>query len=437
MNRVHPFAHGCCLAAVVAVLLAGVGIAARPAVFRTAVQTAPGQITARSEERLAWLLRLRSWVRAVTEHTPGSADSPAVDIASWSDDELDTMRTDLVRLLTRARQDRDEQRQYAHKQTTFTLAELRGWLGVDAANLETGNHLLERGAILHADIEMFVVPIIPSPQGCRARPAWTAIDGQIVGSDCRGIHWIFARALLDNLAPSPSRSATARLWSLATVASMLEDRDYSNGGAHVEHIQRWFPADADILFQHGYYHEALAAPTVQAAARDVSLDLPSARAQLTEAAELFRRALVSNPDLAEARVRRGRVLRALGRYQEASDELRRAEAGLLNVQLRYYSALFLGDAHAALGQYASARDSYGRAIALYPNAQSPRLALSLVARRTGDRVAALREIATILARPADEGALADPLWTYHVWQQRPASDLLAELRESFRAKPPL
>jgi tetratricopeptide (TPR) repeat protein len=141
--------------------------------------------------------------------------------------------------------------------------------------------------------------------------------------------------------------------------------------------------------------------------------------------------------LAEARVRRGRVLRALGRYQEASDELRRAEAGLLNVQLRYYAALFLGDAHAALGQYASARDSYGRAIALYPNAQSPRLALSLVARRTGDRVAALREIATILARPADEGALADPLWTYHVWQQRPASDLLAELRESFRAKPPL
>jgi len=435
MNRVHLFARGCFLAAAVVVLLAGVVIAARPATYRPAVQTAPGQVTARSEERLAWVPRIRFWLQAVTEHTPGRADPSAVRIGAWSGDELDALRTDLVWLFKRTRQDRDAQRQYVYKQTTFTLAELPALLGVDASTLETGNPLLERGALLHADIAMLVVPTSLSDQGCRVTQAVTANDGLIVGSGCEGIHWIFARALLDNLTPSPSRSATARLWSLATIAWMLEGRDYTDGRTHLEHIQRWFPADADILFQHGYYHEALAAPVVQAVARNVSLELPSAREQLTEAAELFRRALVSNPDLAEARVRRGRVLHALGQDQEASDELQRAKAGLLNVHLRYYAELFLGDAHEALGQYASARDCYGRAVALCPGAQSPRLALSLLARRTGDRIAALHELETILTRPPDEWAYADPWWTYHVWQLRPARDLLAELRTSFLAGP--
>jgi hypothetical protein len=411
-------------------------IAARPAAFRTAAQTAPGQVTAGSEERLAWLPRIRSWLQAVTEHTPGLADLPAQRIGSWSDAELDIMRIDLVWLLKRARQDRDASQRYVHKQTTFTLAGLPALLGVDGSTLENGNPLLERGALLHADIALLVDPVSRSDQGCRTTETMTAKDGLVVGSGCEDIHWTFARALLDNLTPSPSRSATVRLWSLATIGSMLEGRDYTNGGAHVEHIQRWFPADADILFQHGYYHEAIAAPLVQAVARDVALNLPSAHEQLREAAELFRLALVSNPDLAEARVRRGRALGGLGRFQEASDELRRALAGVLNVQLRYYAELFLGDADHALGQYASARDCYRRAVALYPGAQSPRLALSLVARLTGDRMAALGEIEQTLSRPPDEWAPTDPWWAYHVWQVRRAGDLLAELRKSFLAGSP-
>ena len=436
MNRAHPFARGCLLAAVVAVLLAGVVSAARQATSRAGAQTAPVQVTARSEERLAWLPRIRSWLQAVVEHTPDRADQPALRIGSWSGDELDALLIDLVWLLKRTRQDRDASQRYVYKQTTLTLADLRALLGVDGANIETGNPLLERGALLHADIAMLVVPTSSTGQGCRATDAVTASDGLIVGSGCEGIHWTFARALLDNLTPSPSRSAIARLWSHATTAWMLESRDYTDAAPHVEHIQRWFPTDADVLFEHGYYHESLAAPVVQAVTRGLSLNFPSARGQLTEAAELFRRALVSNPDLAEARVRRGRVLHVLGQDQEASDELRRAQAGLHNVQLRYFAELFLGDAHEALGQYASARDCYGRAAALFPGAQSPRLALSLLARRTGDRIAALHELETILARPPDEWAYADPWWTYRVWQLRPARDLLAELGTSFLPVPP-
>ncbi len=391
-------------------LLADVVAAARQATCRAGVQTGAVQVTARSEERLAWFPRIRSWLQAVTEHTPGMSDPAARRIGSWSDTELDTMRIDLEWLLKRTRQDRDAHQRYVHKQTTLTLAELTESLGVEGSKLENGNPLLERGALLHSDIAMLVVPFSRSDQGCRTTPAMTAEDGLVVGSSCVGIHWTFARALLDNVAPSPSRNATVRLWSLATIGSMLEGRDYTNAGAHVEHIQRWFPTDADILFQHGYYHEAIAAPGVQAAARGVAMDLPSAHEQLTEAAELFRLALVSNPDLTEARVRRGRALSVLGRFQEASDELRRALAGAHNVQLRYYAELFLGDADQSLGQYASARDCYGRAVALYPRAQSPRLALSLVARRTGDRTTALREIEQPLSRQPDEWEQTDPWW---------------------------
>jgi tetratricopeptide (TPR) repeat protein len=282
--------------------------------------------------------------------------------------------------------------------------------------------------MLHSDIAMLVVPFSQSSVGCRKTSTVVAKDGLVVGAGCEGVHWTFARALLDGVEPSPSRNPTARLWVIATAVWLLENRDYTNAEAHVEHAQRWYPTDADVLFQHGYYHGAIAAAAVQAAAREAALTLPAAREQTAEAAELLGRALVSNPDLTEARVRRGHALNVLGRSQEASDELRRAQAGVQNTQLRFYAELFLGDARLALRDYASARECFARAAALYPRAQSARLALSLVARRTGDRAAALQEIEKPLSRWSDDGVDADPWWTYRYWQLRGSAELLAELR---------
>src|SRR6185295_6755977 len=74
---------------------------------------------------------------------------------------------------------------------------------------------------------------------------------------------------------------------------------------------------------------------------------------------------------------------------------------------------FLAAEQQALSRLDVARASLESAADLYPQAQSPRLALSQLARRQGDRAAALLAIQRLLALgPAPYGR-GDPWWQYH------------------------
>jgi tetratricopeptide (TPR) repeat protein len=180
-----------------------------------------------------------------------------------------------------------------------------------------------------------------------------------------------------------------------------------------------FPSDAAVLFGSGLLHEMFGSASLQAAAESVTESnrttaaIGSARGELVRAERFFRDSLVHRPDHLEARVRHGRVLDHLGRHEEASNELRRAIADGAAEQLLYLAHLFLGRAEEARGRDAAARASFERASALYPNAQSPRLALSQIARRAGNRAAAQRELQAIAALPDDERRREDPWWLYY------------------------
>ena len=69
---------------------------------------------------------------------------------------------------------------------------------------------------------------------------------------------------------------------------------------------------------------------------------------------------------------------------------------------------------------------------MYPDAQSPLVALSRLARRYGDRPGALRAIQRVFALSSDANERNDPWWTYNVAQARNADALLEELRRPFR-----
>src|SRR5207247_9478776 len=118
------------------------------------------------------------------------------------------------------------------------------------------------------------------------------------------------------------------------------------------------------------------------------------------------------PDHVEARLRHGRVLGGLGRHADAAAELRQAIASADDSLLRYYADLFLGAAEEELGHRDAARLAYEQAAALYPDAQSPLVALSRLARRYGDRPGALHAIQRVCALSADAHARHDPGWTY-------------------------
>ena len=139
----------------------------------------------------------------------------------------------------------------------------------------------------------------------------------------------------------------------------------------------------------------------------------SARVEQTRAERFFREALSARPDHLETRVRYGHVLGELGRQAQAATALRAAIDGGAEGRLLYWALLFLGKQEEMSGDRDGARASYERAADLFPRAQSPRLALSQLARRAGDRRAVQRQLSELAKLPADEREREDPWWDYY------------------------
>ena len=99
----------------------------------------------------------------------------------------------------------------------------------------------------------------------------------------------------------------------------------------------------------------------------------------------------------------------------------------------YYAQLVLGDAAAALGQREIASAAYRRAAILFPTAQTPRLALSLLARSAGNAASALTALAPVFSLSDDPMERPDPWWAYHKGEGRYANQLISDLN---RAIPP-
>jgi tetratricopeptide (TPR) repeat protein len=254
-----------------------------------------------------------------------------------------------------------------------------------------------------------------------------------------------ARALLDRVVadpesdkPAPGRDEMVRLWYRAMAAHFM-----STAQLDTDHFARalvLFPRDADMLLLAGAFHETLAAPAVRdvmAGARlpdGAKFRIGSERDELQLARELFERALEIAPGLGEARIRLGHVLGRLGRAPDAIDHLTRAKSQTSEPLLRYFAELLLGRETDAAGRRAEAIAAYERASAIYPRAQSPRLALSELAARRGERNAAVAAAQAVLASQPDGSV--DPWWSYYASAGRSASQPLRELLMQFATASP-
>jgi tetratricopeptide (TPR) repeat protein len=148
---------------------------------------------------------------------------------------------------------------------------------------------------------------------------------------------------------------------------------------------------------------------------------------LREAERLFRLALDRDPLHVETRLRLGRVLGRRGRHEEAARELRQARAATESMLLQYYANMFMGAELETLGRTKEAREAYELAADTYRKAQAPRLALSAMAARAGDRTEA-RRVIELVFRPASIEPEDDPWLGYYTAQARATDVLLGRLR---------
>jgi tetratricopeptide (TPR) repeat protein len=334
--------------------------------------------------------RFEQWLAAVKAHEPGNPGKAAIDIAVWTGVELD-------RVVTLAKQ---------HARS------------LPGSRRDEANDVLLRGAALHADIAR----LIPDEM-VRRSPKQDAIfvvrDGREHGRRYMSIHWGLGRSLLDAVAPEPAAHPGVRRWYQDTSNDLLRLRSLSEAAVHLPRARHLFPSDSALLFLSGILHERFASPSLQAAATAITGDargtpaVSSARTELSRAERFFRDTLALQPNHLEARIRHGRVLGLLGRHSQAAEALRGAIRSSATGEFLYMAELFLGSEEEALGHSAAARAAFERAAVLYPRAQSPRLALSQLARRAGDRAGAQRQLRILAELPEDEAQREDPWWNYY------------------------
>jgi len=433
------------------------------------------------------IVRLEQWLHAVYEHDPGTADRHASFIALWKGSDLEKLLLDTEVLARVMRNPKLRQFTIKRDGPAFEIRYTRGQVdrlrilgtilgcGVPAANLLCGeavllaarepdlkrlltavqaeppddmdNGVLRRGALLHTDIAVLVPE---SERGPDDRPVnATSIliefnDGQQRALTAGPLHWAIARMLLDAVKPAglerpaPERDEMVRHWYQATASWLLANEHFEE--KHFDRGREIFPDDALLQFFSGTVHEAQAGPRVQTMIRGatlpsgVTLGVKSARAEFRQAEGFFRRALELDPRMTEARLRLGHALLMQEHYADAATELRKTLDPAGDPLLQFYTVMFLGAAEEALGKPAEAAEWYSSASKLYPTSQSPRVALSALARRRGDRDGAWRSMQQVFALPNDERDRDDPWWTYTQQQGRAADLMLENVRLPFLRK---
>jgi tetratricopeptide (TPR) repeat protein len=335
--------------------------------------------------------RFEEWLSATEAHQPGNIGKGGIDLATWAGDELEAAVT-------------------AARRQARALAR---------SDVEAANRMLLRGAGLHADIAQ-LIPDEVVQRSPRQLKMYTVADGRWESVRYASMHWMLGRSLLEAITPSAAAHPEVLAWYRETSGDLLRLRSHAEAVPHLARARQLFPADTEVLFYSGFLHERFASSLLQAGAESLleanreGASVSSRRSELTRAERFFRSALVNDPQHLETRVRRGNVLGGLGQHDAAVLELRRAieDGASARAELRYLAHLLLGRESEAVGDYAAARAELARAAELYPNAQTPRLALSYIARRTGNRAAAQGELQALAKLPRHETRRPDPWWTY-------------------------
>jgi tetratricopeptide (TPR) repeat protein len=360
--------------------------------------------------------KLAEWRTAVDRHSPGKSDSSAVEIGSWPAGDLETV----IGLLQPF-----DQLKPTPKDFPKSIPDLLGF-----KTDEDKNRILKRGALLHADIALLELETAP---GNLPDSQYALIkDGRSVLMDA-GRHFEYARLLLDLVTPNPSQDEMVRQWYIATTAYALSCGRRMNAEKNLTRALNIFPADSMLLFYAGALHEYYASPGTQNTLPPLGAKFSygSKKSELELARQFYLQAVTFDPDFAEARLRLGRVLGLLGDHKQAVAELQRAATVMKDPRFLYYASLFLGHEQAMLGRGSEAREQFGRALALYPNAQSAMLSLSWLAHSRGDVQNASLAVERVLAIPLKDSVQEDPWWEYNLAHTRDENDLMATMRKAF------
>lgn len=152
-----------------------------------------------------------------------------------------------------------------------------------------------------------------------------------------------------------------------------------------------------------------------------------ARDDLEKAVTSARAAIALDPASADAWLRLGRSSWRLGRAEDARRAFETVLTKPASPVTAHLAHLFLGGLDEEAGSFDAAMASYQAAIALAPDSQTARLALSHLRHRQGDGAGARQEVKTMLDAVPLRTA-EDPFWAYLVLPALGVEERLERLR---------
>ena len=280
------------------------------------------------------------------------------------------------------------------------------------------NQILLRGAALHGDIAR-LIPEDTVRKSPTQRTAYIVRDGRWLGIRYISVHWQLGRSLLDGITPDPATNPGVKIWYQEIAAHLLQMRQFAAAVDHFARARQMFPSDPEFCFRaecctSGLVRRRFRLPRSRSPSPNARLhpSTPRAPSSYAPSASSARRSCTGRTIS-----KRGCAMAACSTICNGTTKRRKNSASRSPAApaagfstSRSYSS----DARwKRVAIMTASRAAFLRASALYPNAQSPRLALSQIARRTGDRAAAQRELQFIAALPDDERRREDPWWLYY------------------------
>lgn len=392
---------------------------------------------------------LRDWITAVDQHVAGDFDPALATITAWTHNDLELMRPYVEALAGTPNNNRDRARRRtligsddmaAIKEIAKDLT-LRG--GFDT--------FLKRAAMLHTDAALLSGPpvVVPPPVSPQQKPRWardqserdvivTSFDGRVENFELKNPNWDFAMDMLDAL-PAKPRDPLVAQWYRAIGAYFAIEGRFAEAFSHFDHARDVVPDDPRVLFGEACLNETLGAPRIQNYVRVTTLPnglsirgVESAERHWRRAEGLLRRALAIDRSFVEARLRLGRALIQQRKLDEGLRLVEQAIAESSDRTIRYFGHLFAGDALLGLDRAAESRDSYQRAIELYPHAQAARMGLGSALRSLSDGSQALEAMLPSLTREPSTRPGDDPWWEYYEGDGAHVEALIDQLRAPFK-----
>jgi tetratricopeptide (TPR) repeat protein len=240
-----------------------------------------------------------------------------------------------------------------------------------------------------------------------------------------GPHVTAAWSIARTLAKEPALRSFARRWYEAFAE--LAQADYRWGHALVwaERGLDDFPGSAELWLVRGSIEEMQAIQAAQASPllsggeplpdvdvlKSSLLERGDVQKYLQAARKSLRASIHADASLADVHLHLGRIAWRMGDAAEARAELDAALARSKEPRTSYLALLFLGRLEEDAGYVQEAAVRYEAAVAIGPDHQSGRLALSHARLRLGDPAAARREVEQAL-ESAGRRTERDPLWLY-------------------------